>query len=521
MKRWHLLLADVREGLRSLPASHFQCVVTSPPYWGLRRYPVADAVWGGDPGCQHRWGAVLARDGNASGPKGARAPRRGELEAMREVPMGAFCERCRAWLGQLGHEPTPDLYIEHLADVFDETHRVLRSDGLLWVNIGDTYATGGGATGRHPGGGRRGRAWAAHFADGERAGKPGHAAQLGPPVQPNRLALPGLAKGDLVGIPWLLVAALRARGWIWRSEVVWEKPNGMPESPAGWRWERHRVKVRPGLKARRGDHPGLTGYPNRDEWAGAEWRDCGGCKRCLPNDGFILRRGSWRPTRNHELVLLFSKSPRYFGDPEPVRQPLAPETIARAMRGRSDAHKWAAGGPGAHSLGYDLSSGANPNGANRRTVWRIAPGLCAFDHFATFPPELAEIATRSSTPEGGSCSSCAAPWAPVIEHGQSVANPKNGAHLHLTRVVGHRPTCRCAPATSVPARVLDPFVGSGTTGAVAVAHGRAFVGIDRAPSYLFGIARSVVTAASIECLQERPTRLAEISGPLFAEAASG
>jgi site-specific DNA-methyltransferase (adenine-specific) len=135
-----------------------QCVVTSPPYFGLRDY------------------------GNA---------------------------------GQIGLEKTPDEYVSALCAVFDEVWRVLKKDGTLWLNLGDTYATGAGAVGRAPGGGDQGERFI-------RAGMIN--------TQPNRMKLPGLKSKDLIGIPWRVAFALQAAGWYLRSDIIWAKPNPMPES---------------------------------------------------------------------------------------------------------------------------------------------------------------------------------------------------------------------------------------------------------------------------------------------------
>ena len=146
MSRAQLYRGDALEVLRTLPAESVQCCVTSPPYWGLRDYGVK---------------------------------------------------------GQLGLEPTPQLYVEDMVTAFQEVRRVLRKDGTLWLVLGDSYATGGGAVGRCPGGGDQ----------GERFLRQGHIN-----TQPNRMPIPGLKPKDLVGIPWRVAFALQADGWWIRSE---------------------------------------------------------------------------------------------------------------------------------------------------------------------------------------------------------------------------------------------------------------------------------------------------------------
>jgi DNA modification methylase len=208
---WRIEQSDALKVLRELPDEWAQTCVTSPPHWGLRDYGLPRATWGGTEGCRHAWGET----------------QRG----------GQFCRRCDAWRGCLGLEPTPELYVEHLVAVLAEVHRVLRPDGTLWLNLGDSY-TSGGRTSRAPD--RK----SASRAMGERPATP-----------------VGLKAKDLVGIPWRVAFALQEQGWWLRSDVVWVKPNPMPENV----------------------------------------RD--------------------RPTRAHEYLFLLTKQPRYFYDAHAVREP--------------------------------------------------------------------------------------------------------------------------------------------------------------------------------------------------------
>lgn len=211
-------------------------VCTSPPYWGLRDYGTAS--WdGGDPGCDHRGPAqqsqasTLAGNGHGNG-----KPLSPALQAQ-SVPYRDRCGKCGATRQdrQLGLERTPDEYVAAMVSVFREVRRVLRKDGTLWLNLGDCYATGAGKVGTEPGGGDQGERWKGYRgARNGSEGKHGYAVDgglpLGPVTQPNRMPLPGLKPKDLVGIPWRVAFALQADGWVLRSEIVWAKPNPMPES---------------------------------------------------------------------------------------------------------------------------------------------------------------------------------------------------------------------------------------------------------------------------------------------------
>ncbi len=127
--------------LRQLADESVHCVVTSPPYWGLRTYGTDPQVWGGSSECVHRWESSTVPSGNGQTTHPMVATTLNAASATRSPRDSTSCVECGAWKGELGLEPTPELYINHLADVFDKVHRVLRSDGTLRLNLGDTYCT--------------------------------------------------------------------------------------------------------------------------------------------------------------------------------------------------------------------------------------------------------------------------------------------------------------------------------------------------------------------------------------------
>lgn len=204
---WTLYQGHVLDALRALPDESVHCVVTSPPYWGLRDYGLPPVVWGGDPDCEHHWreGRHPGKSGGSTGEE-RQTKVTDNFQRFGPTPW-AVCEACGAWRGQLGLEPTPDMYVAHLVEVFREVKRVLRRDGTLWLNLGDSYNGSGGAGGDYNPGGLR---------DGQ-------------PRYPGRRVL-GLKPKDLVGIPWAVAFALRADGWWLRSEIIWAKRAPMPES---------------------------------------------------------------------------------------------------------------------------------------------------------------------------------------------------------------------------------------------------------------------------------------------------
>ena len=205
-------VGDALACLRAMPAASVHCCVTSPPYWGLRDYGTPPQIWGGDPACRHRWGdegKSGQRLRNGIGSDAGVGTRKAETL---NPPTGAFCARCGAWRGSLGLEPTPALYVRHLVEVFREARRVLRKDGTLWLNIGDSYA---------------GR-WASRRDTGRRGFV--EASRERTKWTDRSLAAEGLKDKDLIGIPWRVAFALQDDGWWLRRDHIWAKPNPMPES---------------------------------------------------------------------------------------------------------------------------------------------------------------------------------------------------------------------------------------------------------------------------------------------------
>jgi hypothetical protein len=247
--------------------------------------------------------------------------------------------------------------------------------------------------------------------------------------------------------------ALQEDGWILRSEIIWEKPNGMPESVTD------------------------------------------------------------RPTVSHETIFLLTKQPRYFYDAEAIREPLADESIGRMDRKQALIDRTGAGTLGKQiengvdqqngyaglALGRNGSTGYNLAGRNKRSVWSVATAPFSGAHFATWPPALVEPMIKAGTSERGVCPVCGAPWVRVVEKspmvirrsaraakmGEFGRTQSSGTMVKPAESVttGWRPTCT-HEAAPIPAIVLDPFCGSGTTGAVARELGRRFIGLDLNPRYL-------------------------------------
>jgi DNA modification methylase len=349
-----IIHADVMDGLRQIPDQTVQCVVTSPPYWGLRDYSVD---------------------------------------------------------GQIGLEKTPEEFIQKMVEVFRGVRRVLRDDGTVWLNLGDCYATNGvyikTYKANHP------EHQDLHTKHSERyQNKKGYRDET-------------VKAKDLIGMPWRVAFALQADGWYLRSDIIWSKPNPMPESVTD------------------------------------------------------------RPTKSHEYIFLLTKKARYYYDADAVRE--AHKEPWRG-HGEHERINYNTGGITGRGRVGDYEDGVrqyNPAGRNRRTVWEIATQPFPGSHFATFPEALVEPCIKAGTSERGCCSVCGAPWVRVVERnndgtrepgntrailmGHSPSGPTACNRAGESRTIMSyewQPSCSCN-ADTVPCIVLDPFGGSGTVGKVA------------------------------------------------------
>jgi DNA modification methylase len=306
--------------------------------------------------------------------------------------------------GQIGLEETPDQWVGRLVAVFRECRRVLADHGTFWLEIGDSYSSQGGE-----------RVYGS--SDGE-VGRGDAAGRRFNHTKPK----------DLLGQPWLLAFALRADGWYLRSEIIWARPNPMPESVTD------------------------------------------------------------RPTKSHSTVFLLSKRPRYFYDADAIREPNAASTLAREGLRRGGVKVI---GGGDRNDGDRLRDTVfEANGANARSVWQIPTEPTPFAHFATWPQALVRRMILAGTSERGKCPECGKPWVRETEasyqeagrgnnngarkgddEGTMASRPYDVRMLKTTTTLGWSPSCAC-DRDPVPMVVLDPFGGAGTTARVARNHGR-------------------------------------------------
>lgn len=208
MTKVDILIGDNRETLKTLPDKSVQCCITSPPYFGLRDYQTGK--WeGGDENCSHSVGNQVA-DNKAPG---------AIVSGVRQGVDASTCKKCGAKRvdSQIGLEKTPNEYVQELVKVFREVKRILKDDGVLWLNIGDSYASF-----------RDGKA----TPDTTRGDSTGTLVSKG--IATNRMASTfagtSIKHKDLIGVPWMLAFALRDDGWWLRQDIIWSKPSPMPES---------------------------------------------------------------------------------------------------------------------------------------------------------------------------------------------------------------------------------------------------------------------------------------------------
>ena len=383
--------------MRTWPDKFVHTVVTSPPYWGLRDYGVK---------------------------------------------------------GQLGLEKTPEEYVAKMVAVFKEVKRVLKDDGTLWLNIGDSYWGGKGQSSQ---------AWSTAHTDRGVIQGPQHQIAGKGQTRPQDGKHESIKPKDLVGIPWRVAFALQADGWYLRSDIIWHKPNPMPESVTD------------------------------------------------------------RPTKSHEYIFLLTKSERYFYDAEAIREPFADIRMGASGAKIGTPEKYAADAGRSGDKGLSVFSGADRVGRNKRTVWTISTKPFSEAHFATFPEELVEPCVMAGTSDAGVCEVCGTPWERLIEfkrsnesngaknthpsgwdRGEGSHNKKVGRYPNGKGVVngqarekhdvrdgpcvrtttkGWNPTCECKYEGMNRAVVLDPFMGAGTTALVAARLNRNFIGCELNPEY--------------------------------------
>lgn len=458
------LVGDVRKAIKKIPDKSVQCVVTSPPYFNLRDYETDSLIWGGDPECDHEWGKErMIKNTPQRDHDGAYAfgDTRGQ-EDWRDgtelnASQGRCCQKCDAWLGSLGNEPTVEMYVEHIVEISKEIWRVLRDDGTFYINLGDSYDDDAG----------------------------------------------------LVGMPWLVAFALKnegwnlkseiIEGWILEREIIWNKPNPTPESTSSRPSRSHeqifmftkskKTMFWVNFKREKGTRTKPEpDYIYIDTVEGKEYED--------PPEDYDSKLDRWKRKN-------LWKGYKHYFDMDAVRKPFKSldtsprKTSTIPSSTRSDRHQ------GQEFFG-------NPDGRNIRTVWEFPVARFPESHFSVFPMELPnECILESSSPK--SCEHCGASWVRKVEREvQHRSHAARGGNFDLqgkygdvtprddirddndvrlgpvtiTKTAGWIPSCDCSDNNgSGRSVILDPFGGSGTTGISAHNNGRDCILIDLKKEY--------------------------------------
>lgn len=382
-----------------------------------------NTIWGEDPVCKHIWD--IHQDKGVSGGKKSEKVHVKEEENFQIIPPSeyAFCNICGCFKGELGHEPDPDLFVEHLCQVMDECWRVLRDDGTLWVNLGDSMNGAGGAGGQssnyrknHP-----------HKVFGvESMDKDGFSLPTN---------IPTIPKKSLILIPQRFVLAMLKRGWTVRNEIHWTKLNTMPSSAT---------------------------------------------------DRFTL---------DYEYIYLFTKRDQYYFNQQ--LEPLRTTTIQRTK------YNWSKGSTKSHQYqnvnglcrSGSFKQAINFAGRNMRTTWEIPHEGTSELHFAVFPEALIKIPIDAGCPRQV-CQACGEPRERIIERLTKVQVPpmgglknrENPTYSGKTEIALPSGTswtvCACPDPVYRPGVVMDIFLGSGTTGLVAMKQGKDYLGIEINPQYI-------------------------------------
>ena len=395
-------IGDCRDKLKELPNNFFHTVITSPPYWGLRDYGTGKWI-GGDPNCSH----IAGKSRND-------ADREFGTKETLTVQYRDVCKDCGAVRqdNQIGMESSPEEYVRKIVRTFQEIKRVLRDDGTLWLNLGDSYSSGGRTSTTN---------------QSVRGDKDYGVTR--PPVSGS------IKPKDLVGIPWRVALALQEDGWYLRQDIIWHKPNPMPES----------VK-----------------------------------DRC---------------TKAHEYIFLLSKSEQYYYDSEAIKEDCSEDNVKDFLNRKITNNKGKNVEGSYDEVRPDLTRDRKdymPTDfkRNKRSVWTVPVKPYNEAHFAVFPTSLIEPAILAGCPPK-ICSECGTPYEREMV---TIEVPERETRDNMVGVIpkrdktsrmnskdmkslvqedrGFTKNCSCSGSQTSAGRVLDPFGGSGTTALVADRHGR-------------------------------------------------
>jgi len=534
-----IILGDTLSVLKQMPSDFVDTIITSPPYYGLRFYgEETKVIWGGDKNCKHEWGPEIPREYHKAGETNPGKEGYTKNAGAWGQSSGQFCQKCGAWLGQLGLEPSLDLFIDHLLEITKELKRILKPTGVMFWNHGDCY---GGNSSRASQGGRAG------------FGTPREGV-FNIPMPGKCLALQNYR---------LILKMVDDQGWILRNQIIWYKSNHMPSSVK----DRFTNAYEPVFMLVKNNEP--VYYYNietnlmvdrkpkelkeGEDWG---WRVCLRCN----GTGRIKDEICERCEGTGKIKHSFWRSLVYWFDLDAVRRPLKQVSIERLQRGVSDHHKYSetlnmGGGGGLNaprpnirrtkipeeqaelygspraryyrntkltSQNYERSmislskreqlegkKWEATKGANPGDVWTIPTQPFKGSHFAVFPEKLVEQAILAGSPVQV-CKKCGKARMRItkpsedyekhlgnwhardrsgkgsLDGGFLTGNTKGGKRITADYQTIGWTDCDCPDDGDKyrPGIVLDPFMGSGTTALVALKLRRDFIGIEKNPEYV-------------------------------------
>lgn len=441
VKRNHFFHGDVLKGLQQLPDKSVHTCITSPPYFGLRDYGIEPSSW-----------------------------------PQVQISIFGFDVTIQEQTCCLGMEKTPMEFIGHMVLVFREVYRVLRDDGTLWLNIGDSYAAN--AKSRTPD----------QVIKNSRLGG-GKATQISCSNQINKVTK-GLKYKDMIGIPWMLAFALRDDGWYLRSDVIWSKPNPMPESVTDRPTKAHEYIFLLSKKRKYYyDHYAIKTQPKESSFL--RWD-----QDIDSQNGSDRGYGGNRHNGNMKPSVQYKKLPPGQNNIRKVRD---------KQRGHSRKHA------GFNDRWDQMTKEQQMSiGANKRTVWEIPTMPFKEAHFATFPQDIPSTCIKAATSQK-CCAECGSPYVrqvkdtlvPTKKAGKNFviddrdfnadkndagSNRQKDGHkssfIYQTETIGWNKSCECKTNEVANAIVLETFSGAGTTPLVARKLNRDFYAIDIKKEYI-------------------------------------
>ena len=486
-RTWWIEHGHVLEALRRIPDESIQMVVTSPPYFNLRTYGTSPQVWGGNENCQHEWDSYI-KPRNTWGTPNKNVP--GLIHKSVETNTSfvpeqeqAVCVKCGAWRGELGNEPLHDClgwatgnrcgacYVCNITEIFREIRRVLRDDGTVWLNIGDSYAqSGGSGSGEYQ----------------KRHKQFGKVIKQGTAQQP-RNAPPGLKPKDLCGIPWRVALSLQADGWYLRNDIIWHK-NALPESVTDrcsvvheyifmlakneryyFDQEAIREPYHPSsIERKKYPIPKFNSISGQPMVKGGKGLLGGGVNILVEgNLSGANKKTIWRITNESTNWNYCNTCKTIFINEDRKR--------IKRIKFKDES-------------GYDKVTMICPV-CGDKNGWQ--------GHYATFATELPATCIKAGSSHKA-CEICGSPYRRIVEPSKDYAKflgkgfwdhsydetqgrmqKKNIPSLVADYVtVGWQATCSCDSSGTASSVVLDPFSGSGRSGLAALRLGRRYIGIE-------------------------------------------